>query len=90
MNNKQNNNAMNTFSNNPIIVAQVNAYIVFLSCTKQDAEVREMSKLVANDNRIALINYLEETVIYHAQFTTNADKGREHMAKSLLNLIRMF
>ena len=82
---------MTTFSNNPIIVAQVNAYIVFLSCTNQNQEVRQMSELVADDNRAALIEFLETAVNYHGQFTAdNAELGNAYMAKSLLNLIRMF
>lgn len=90
MNNTQNTHTM-TFSNNPIIVAQVNAYITFLSCTNQNQPLREMFELVANDNRVELIKFLETAVNYHGQFTTcNEELGCAYMAKSLLNLIRMF
>ena len=50
-----------------------------------------MSELVADDNRAALIEFLETAVNYHGQFTAdNAELGNAYMAKSLLNLIRMF
>lgn len=80
-----------TFSNNPIIIAQVNLYMGFLSCTNQNDDVRQLCELVANDDRDSLVQYLETQISYHGQFTTDAaEMGQAHMAKSLLNLIRMF
>lgn len=79
------------FSNNPIIVAQVNGYIQFLSCTNQNDEVRQMHEIVRGNNRQALIEFLEIAVSYHGQFTTDKEElGCAYMAKALLNLVRMF
>lgn len=82
-----------TISNNPLLMAQLNVYISFLSRTNQDKETRELSGILAKDDRSLLWDFVQ------AQMTQNTNRqiadvsfaeidGRRAMAAQIVTLLK--
>ena len=77
-------------STNPILMAQVNAYISMLVNTKMDDEATILFEVVANDDRNDLVAYLREFVNFRFDGDISQRPTAWWMAKSLSNMIQMF
>ena len=49
-----------TISNNPLLMAQVNVWIAYLSRTNQDKETKVLSEILRKDDRTSLWDFAKE------------------------------
>lgn len=82
-----------TISNNPLLMAQVNVWIAYLSRTNQDKETNVLARIIAKDDRALLWDFANEQIDRNtnrqiADVSFAEIDGRRAMAAQIVTILK--